>query len=144
MFYCNIVEPIRILIYFILSSNLKNEKGLQAKMKLKKLKICILFFLIILSPNYVLADDYLENENTILNLEIESSINSSNTPSINARHAVIFDRSSKSVIYGKDENGICKMASTTKILTAIIVLENCNDLNQIVTISKKAARNRWF
>lgn len=113
-------------------------------MNFKKVKICILFFLIIFFPSYVLADDYLENENTILNLEIHSSVESSKIPSINARHAVVFDRASKSVIYGKDENGTCKMASTTKILTAIIVLENCNDLSQIVTISKKAARNWWL
>ena len=31
-----------------------------------------------------------------------------------------------------------------KILTAIIVLENCSDLNSEVIISKKAARYRWF
>ncbi len=113
-------------------------------MNFKKLKICILFLLIIIFPTYVLADDYLENENTILNLEIHSSVESSKIPSINARYAVIFDRTSKAVIYGKNENETCKMASTTKILTAIIVLENCNDLTQIVTISKKAARNWWF
>ena len=113
-------------------------------MKFKKFKMCILFFLIIIFPNYVLADDYLESENTILNLEIQSSVESSKIPSTNARYAVIFDRTSKSVIYGKNENETCKMASTTKILTSIIVIESCTNLNELVTISKKAARNRWF
>ncbi len=57
---------------------------------------------------------------------------------INSRNAVLFDRNSKCVIYGKEENKVCKMASTTKIMTAIVVLENTN-LSDIVDISKKAA-----
>ena len=59
-------------------------------------------------------------------------------PKINARHAVIFDRNSKRAIYGKKENETCKMASTTKIMTAIVVLENSN-LDDIVIVSSKAA-----
>lgn len=42
-------------------------------------------------------------------------------------------------IYGKDENKQTAMASTTKILTAIIVLEKCENLNQEVIIESKAA-----
>ena len=41
------------------------------------------------------------------------------------------------VLYGKNENNKVKMASTTKIMTATIVIENC-DLNETVTVSKKA------
>lgn len=62
-----------------------------------------------------------------------------NEPSINSRSAVIYDRTSGEVIWGKDENSQRKMASTTKIMTSIIVLENVKDLSQIVTISNKAA-----
>lgn len=43
------------------------------------------------------------------------------------------------MIYGKEENTRCKMASTTKIMTAIIVVENTEDLSEKVTISSKAA-----
>lgn len=113
-------------------------------MKLKRIHLYILLFLVIFPPNYTLADDYLEYENTLKNLEIQTSNFSSKQPSINAKHAVIYDRTSQSVIYGKNENETCKMASTTKILTAIIVIENCNDLSKLVTVSKKAARNWWF
>ncbi len=42
------------------------------------------------------------------------------------------------MIYGKKENEICKMASTTKIMTAIIVLEN-SKLDDLVTVSAKSA-----
>ena len=41
-------------------------------------------------------------------------------------------------IYGKDENKQTAMASTTKIMTATIIIENCN-LDETVEISKKAA-----
>lgn len=43
------------------------------------------------------------------------------------------------VLYGKEENTRCKMASTTKIMTAVIVIENTNDLNKKVKVSSKAA-----
>lgn len=43
------------------------------------------------------------------------------------------------IIYGKEENERCKMASTTKIMTAIVVIENVENLNDVVTVSSKAA-----
>ena len=99
---------------------------------------------LILLPTFCFADDYIENDDTTANITIEASSNSSTIPNINARHAVILDRNSNTVLYGKKENETCKMASTTKIMTAIVTIENCKDLNQTVTISKKAARNRWL
>ena len=61
-----------------------------------------------------------------------------NSLDINARSYIVLDRKSKQVIIGKNEYSKVKMASTTKIMTATIIIENCN-LNDIVTISKKAA-----
>lgn len=43
------------------------------------------------------------------------------------------------VLYGKDESERCKMASTTKIMTSIIVAEKVNDLNEKAKVSLKAA-----
>ena len=83
-------------------------------------------------------------ENIIQELEkennsIETSA-SNQKPIINSRRYVIYDRNSKRAIYGKDENKQMAMASTTKIMTATVVLEKCNNLNETVTISAKAAR----
>lgn len=61
-----------------------------------------------------------------------------NKLNLNARSCIILDRTSKKILYGKNEYNKVKMASTTKIMTATIILENC-DLSQTVTISKKAA-----
>ena len=58
---------------------------------------------------------------------------------LNARSCVVIDRTSKQILFGKNEYNKVKMASTTKIMTATIILENC-DLEKTVTVSKKAAR----
>lgn len=57
---------------------------------------------------------------------------------INSRQAIVFDRKSKRIIWGKNENKRVAMASTTKIMTAIIVIENGN-LDDEITVSAKAA-----
>ncbi len=44
-----------------------------------------------------------------------------------------------SILYGKNENTRCKMASTTKIMTAIVVMENTENLNEKVIISPLSA-----
>lgn len=43
------------------------------------------------------------------------------------------------VLYGKKEHEKCKMASTTKILTAIVVLEKVENLEEKVKISAESA-----
>lgn len=101
-------------------------------------KIFLTFIVVILSFNYIVfADD--ENEeilNTVPSLlEVSSDIN--NEPTINSRAAIIYDRTSGSILYGKNENTKRKMASTTKIMTAIIVLEN-SKLDDVVTVSSKS------
>lgn len=85
-----------------------------------------------------MADD--EDLETIDNISsyIEASAEIITEPSINSRAAIVYDRSSGCILFGKNENEQRKMASTTKIMTAIIVIENAN-LDDIVTISSKAA-----
>lgn len=110
----------------------------------RKILVTILLILIlatIYNTNYVLADDEEEEdyqENEIENLIVESATKPTEEPQTNARAAIIYDRSTKEIIWGKNENSKRAMASTTKIMTAIVVLEN-SSLSDIVTISKKAA-----
>ncbi|MCI9038776.1 MAG: D-alanyl-D-alanine carboxypeptidase [Clostridia bacterium] len=59
-------------------------------------------------------------------------------PKLNAKIGLIFDRASKTILYEKNGLKQVPMASTTKIMTAIVVLEN-TDLTDVVTIDKKAA-----
>ena len=57
---------------------------------------------------------------------------------LNSRIALIYDRASGRILYERNGNKQTPMASTTKIMTAIVVLENAN-LNDVVTIQAKAA-----
>ena len=111
-----------------------------AKKLIKVISIIILIFIISVFPSY--ADDENEIEEIVIEEnekeEIEAAANSNAKPTINSRRYVIFDRLSGRCIYGKDENKQTAMASTTKIMSIIIVVENCN-LSDTVTITAKAA-----
>ena len=72
--------------------------------------------------------------------EIENvSTNASKEPSILSRSAIAFDRNSKTILYGKNYNKEVPMASTTKIMTAIVFVENNKSLNEEVEVCKQAA-----
>ena len=86
----------------------------------------------------VFADD-IETENIDdISSFLQTSSNFSEEPLINSRSAIVFDRNSKQVLFEKNKNEKRKMASTTKIMTAIIVIENAK-LDDIVKVSAKAA-----
>lgn len=65
------------------------------------------------------------------------SADSAEQPSISAASAILLDNKTGKVLYNKNENKKMYPASTTKILTAIIVIENCN-LDTIATASYDA------
>ena len=111
---------------------------------MRKYIISLLIFINIVGfTKNIYADDIEveeENDVTWIYEQIEAASSSENDePIINSRAAVIYDRSSGEVIWGKDENTQRKMASTTKIMTAIIVIENVKDMENVVTVSSKAA-----
>ena len=101
--------------------------------------IILIILILLWSNTFVFADDEDLDENNIDFPElVMASSNSSQEPNINSRAAIVYDRNSKEVIYGKKENEKRKMASTTKIMTALVVIENAN-LKDTVIASKKAA-----
>lgn len=59
---------------------------------------------------------------------------SQSIPDMTANAIYLMDNKTNTVLYSKNENEKVYPASTTKILTAIITLENCN-LNDVVTAS---------
>ena len=106
----------------------------------KRIFVFNIILVILLSfNNCILADDVIDNVD-IKNIDkvIETATEAVNIPKINSRYAIVLDRNSKAIIFGKNEKTKTKMASTTKIMTALIVIEN-TDLNNIVEISGKAA-----
>ncbi len=68
----------------------------------------------------------------------EKTTADSKAPVINALAAVVVETSSGRVLYSKNATERRSIASTTKIMTAVVALENGNP-DDIVTISKRAA-----
>ena len=97
-------------------------------------KIIIFLFTIILILANTISYADIEDKEQIL----QTSANTADEPKLNARIGLIFDRNSKTIMFEKNGGKQVPMASTTKIMTSIVVLENAN-LSDVVTIEKKAA-----
>lgn len=91
-------------------------------------RICLTWFLSgiigLVGTLWVNAKDYKESES--VNLEL------------NAQGAALIDADTGRLLLGKNENEILAMASTTKIMTCLVALEN-SDLQAVVEISEYAA-----
>jgi D-alanyl-D-alanine carboxypeptidase (penicillin-binding protein 5/6) len=99
--------------------------------------ISITFFLIV-----AYGDD--ENEDAATTSVFEDmsvQLSGDKEPEINARSAIVMDFESGRVLYEKNAYTKRPMASTTKVMTAIVALENGN-LDDMVTVSKKASSIR--
>lgn len=106
-------------------------------------KILILFVFILPITTLSFADDK-DEEIIDVTAEIEASVHSQESlPDLNSRSCVVLDRNSQTVLFGKNETNRVKMASTTKIMTAIIVLET-TPLDTVVEVSKKSAHTGRF
>lgn len=112
---------------------------------LKKIIATSLIFVIFFYTLSYTSSSYANLEdNEEINLEeikeeaVETSASVSKELKLDARIALVYDRSSGNVLYEKNGYKTTPMASTTKIMTSIVVLENAN-LNDVVTIEKKAA-----
>ena len=104
---------------------------------MKKIIAFVLMFILIF-PVCCFADEENNEEEEQIPELVEAASDSAEEPNLNSRAAFIYDRNSKEVIYGKEENTKRKMASTTKIMTCMVVLEN-GELTDTVIVSKKAA-----
>lgn len=106
-------------------------------MKFKKI-IIFICILTICFVNISLADDETEDNIIVENEILEASADNTNEPETYSKHIICIERTTQTVLFEKDAYTKTAMASTTKILTGIIAIENC-DLNEVVEISSKAA-----
>lgn len=110
-------------------------------MKLKVINILVIL-IILFNSCIVFAD--LKDDKEQINIRVikeelvETAKTLNNEPKLNSRVALVYDRSSGRILYEKNGNKQTPMASTTKIMTAIVVMENSN-LSDIVTIDSKSA-----
>jgi D-alanyl-D-alanine carboxypeptidase (penicillin-binding protein 5/6) len=66
------------------------------------------------------------------------SVIAEETPKVHATGAILMDAETGRVLWGKNEHEPLAMASTTKIMTAVVALES-GRMDEIVTVSAKAA-----
>ena len=103
---------------------------------MKKIKLALSFIAIICIIMPVsIADDYLEekHESVVVNADVSNM-----DFQILSRHVAVYERNSKTFLFEKASDEQCAMASTTKIMTCTLILENCN-LDDTVIVSQKAA-----
>ena len=96
--------------------------------KIRKIFILIILLIQILSVTNF-ADTKIEsktNNNSIVN-DLE----------LNCEAAILLEEKSGIIVYEKNSNEKLYPASTTKILTAILVLENCN-LSDSITVTESS------
>lgn len=72
------------------------------------------------------------------NLRFFSKTDTTFAVATSAEGVAVIETSSGRLLYSKDENKRLPMASTTKILTAIVAIENTDDLNEKHEIPKQA------
>ncbi len=94
-------------------------------MKTKSLKFLIFLILPIFLLNFLLI--FTENKN-FSNVYALSS----------ARGMCVLDKDSKRVLYSKNMDLKLPMASTTKVVTAITVLNNCTDLDEMIQVADES------
>lgn len=101
---------------------------------MKKIIVYIMLIIILLSPN-TFANEIPENIENTENVETqEQNIDNLN---IYSDCILLLEKETGEILYERNAYNKMYPASTTKMLTAILVLENC-DLNDIATVNKSA------
>ncbi|MBQ3047778.1 MAG: D-alanyl-D-alanine carboxypeptidase [Clostridia bacterium] len=91
-------------------------------------RIFCLFLIILFSCFF--ASNYL--------IDCYAKIDDIGTHAFSGKSMVVMETENNTVLYSKNMLEKLPMASTTKIVTALTVIENCDDLDKLVTIPKKA------
>lgn len=115
-------------------------------MKIFKRILVSCFLIILISCQINIFAYEIEEETDYIWLQEEiasASANATSEPSLNSRYAIAIDRDSKAILYAKNENQKVPMASTTKIMTAIVLVENLGvnnnlTLNSEIEVCKQA------
>lgn len=108
---------------------------------MQKKFVALFVSIIVLTTGTCFANDI---DNEYIDVEkiqqeiLQASAKPIEEPKINSKAGIVLDRESKRVLYSKNAYEKRAMASTTKIMTAIIALENSR-LDEEIVICKKAA-----
>ena len=111
---------------------------------MRKIRVLIVFMMLMFVFTTISYGDLEDieriNVSDIKNeVSVETSKTIANEPNLNSRIGLIYDRKSGQVLFEKNGYKQSLMASTTKIMTAIVVVENSN-LSDVVEVENKAAQ----
>ena len=108
---------------------------------IKSIKLLSIFIIIVIfsSSFYICFADIENEENTSEDILINVSAEVYEEPKVQSNYAICIERTTNTILYEKNSYERTPMASTTKIMTAILAIEK-NNLKEIVTISKNAAK----
>ncbi len=105
-------------------------------------KFCVLFAALILSIacafNQIYADDVLPDDEYEVDLTYETFQTQDESMVLNARSAIAIEASTGRILFSKNPYEKKAIASTTKIVTAILAIEY-GKFDEVVTVSQKAA-----
>lgn len=112
---------------------------------MKKILTIISVFLILISNInvYANADDLDEITYVWIDETINEAKAQKEKPNILSKSAIVYARNSGQILFGKNENEKVPMASTTKIMTAIVAIESLENrgisYNTEIIVDKQAA-----
>lgn len=112
------------------------KKGAERIRMKKKLIVWLLLLCFMLSPCRI-RDVYAE-EGQAETEAVDTDTNTIKKLQLYAKSAVLMDADSGRILYSQDGDNVMAMASTTKIMTCIVALENAN-LDDVYTVSSYAA-----
>lgn len=97
----------------------------------------LLFTTLTVSVSYTFIDVYANEAAASVQ---STEISWPQTPEISAGNAILIDADTGAILFEKDAYARCFPASTTKILTGLLTVENCS-MDETVTFSKTAANS---
>ena len=101
--------------------------------KIINMVFLIIFIAGIIFPNFILASNILDTKNELQSSQEKKDI----FKNINAPNLLLADTKTGKILYERNADEKIYPASVTKLLTAILVVENC-ELDEIVTVSENA------
>lgn len=94
------------------------------------------FILAILCVFYTFCCSFCVNHGVFFADEIGDSLSDKIAFNTSAKSAILIEAKTGRVLYDKNSEQKLPIASTTKIVTAITVLDNCDNLDRVVTVEK--------
>ena len=104
------------------------------------LSVALLFTTLTTSVSYTFTTAYAEEAGASTQQSAQSGVSWPEAPEISAGNGILIDADTGAILYEKNAYTKCYPASTTKILTGLLTVENCS-MDETVTFSRAAANS---